>query len=163
MLLGISKATFDHRATKPQDGFRRRSAHVRLVGVQQLFPFVPFDRATLLGVADATLALRTDATVLRGTVKPISDHGLKEGKRVPMTAAASRWLTDVYDKVMNLRPTELASRLSPAEMFHEVLEHRWFLSEKAGRDVGTTAAARSYFDTCCRPSRSTSWRCPLWK
>ena len=76
MLLGISKATFDHRATKPQDGFRRRSAHVRLVGVQQLFPFVPFDRATLLGVADATLALRTDATVLRGTVKPISDHGL---------------------------------------------------------------------------------------
>jgi hypothetical protein len=47
---------------------------------------------------------------------------------------------------MNLRPPELASRLSPAEIFHEVLEHRWFLSEKAGRDVGTTAAARSYFD-----------------
>jgi hypothetical protein len=63
-----------------------------------------------------------------------------------MTAAASRWLTDVYDKVMKLVPPELASRLSPAEMFHEVLEHRWFLSEKAGRDVGTTAAARSYFD-----------------
>ena len=70
----------------------------------------------------------------------------KDDKRVPMTAAASRWLTDVYDKVMNLRPPELASRLSPAEIFHEVLEHRWFLSEKAGRDVGTTAAARSYFD-----------------
>jgi hypothetical protein len=70
----------------------------------------------------------------------------KDGKRVTMTAAASRWLTDVYDKVMNLRPPELASRLSPAEVFHEVLEHRWFLSEKAGRDVGTTAAARSYFD-----------------
>jgi len=30
-------------------------------------------------------------------------------------------------------------------VFHEVLEHRWFLSESAGRDVGTTAAARSYF------------------
>jgi hypothetical protein len=26
-----------------------------------------------------------------------------------------------------------------------VLEHRWFLSERAGRDVGTTAAASDYF------------------
>ena len=47
---------------------------------------------------------------------------------------------------MRLMPPELADRLSPAEVFHEVLEHRWFLSELAGRDVGTTAAARSYFE-----------------
>ncbi len=60
--------------------------------------------------------------------------------------AASRWLHDVYDKVMALMPPELASRLAPAEVFHEVLEHRWFLSEQAGRDIGTTAAARSYFE-----------------
>jgi hypothetical protein len=44
-------------------------------------------------------------------------------------------------------PTELAGRLAPAEVFHEILEHRWFLSEQAGQDVGTTAAARSYFET----------------
>ena len=25
--------------------------------------------------------------------------------------------------------------------------HRWYLSEQAGYDVGTTAAARSYFET----------------
>ena len=70
----------------------------------------------------------------------------KEGKKVTTTVAASRWLRDVYDKVMRLMPPELADRLSPAEVFHEVLEHRWFLSELAGRDVGTTAAARSYFE-----------------
>lgn len=70
----------------------------------------------------------------------------KEGKKVPTLVAASQWLRDVYDKVMNLMPPELADRLSPAEVFHEVLEHRWFLSELAGRDVGTTAAARSYFE-----------------
>jgi hypothetical protein len=28
-----------------------------------------------------------------------------------------------------------------------MLEHRWYLSEQAGHDVGTTAAARSYFNT----------------
>ena len=44
-------------------------------------------------------------------------------------------------------PGALAGRLEPAEVFHEVLEHRWFLSEQAGHDVGTTRAARSYFDT----------------
>ncbi len=60
--------------------------------------------------------------------------------------AASRWLRDVYDKALRLMPPELADRLSPAEVFHQVLEHRWFLSELAGRDVGTTVAARSYFD-----------------
>ena len=70
----------------------------------------------------------------------------KEGKRVTTTVAASRWLRDVYDKVMRLMPPQLSTRLSPAEVFHEVLEHRWFLSEQAGRDVGTTVAARSYFE-----------------
>ena len=42
---------------------------------------------------------------------------------------------------------ELAGRLAPAEVFHEVLEHRWFLSERAERDVGTAEAAPSYFTT----------------
>ena len=41
----------------------------------------------------------------------------------------------------------LAGRVAPAQMFHEVLEHRWFLSEQAGRDVGTTAALASYLDS----------------
>jgi hypothetical protein len=69
----------------------------------------------------------------------------RTGQRVSMTAAASRWLGEVYDKVMALMPADLATRLPQAEVFHEVLEHRWFLSEQAGRDIGTTAAARDYF------------------
>ena len=44
-------------------------------------------------------------------------------------------------------PGRPRGRLAPPEIFHEILEHRWFLSEQAGRDVGTTAAARSYFET----------------
>jgi len=43
-------------------------------------------------------------------------------------------------------PEDLRGRLAPAEFFHEILEHRWYMSEQAGRDVGTTAAARSYFE-----------------
>jgi hypothetical protein len=68
-----------------------------------------------------------------------------EGRRVPEALAAARWLMEVYQPVVGGIPPNLRTRLDEAEIFHEVLEHRWFLSEAAGRDVGTTAAARDYF------------------
>jgi hypothetical protein len=52
-------------------------------------------------------------------------------------------------------PGELSDRLAPAEVFHEILEHRWFLSEQAGTDVGTTAAARSYVEDILPTTAST--------
>jgi hypothetical protein len=69
-----------------------------------------------------------------------------EGHPVSEAMAASRWLAEVYDPVANAIPDELKAKLDAAEVFHEVLEHRWFLSERAGRDVGTTAATRDYLD-----------------
>lgn len=68
----------------------------------------------------------------------------KEDRAVPETVAAHRWRSEIYDKIMASVPAGLGDRLAPAEVFHEILEHRWFLSEQAGTDVGTTAAARSY-------------------
>jgi hypothetical protein len=68
----------------------------------------------------------------------------KEGRAIPELVAAHRWRSEVYDRVMALVPESLADRREPPEVFHEILEHRWFLSEQAGRDVGTTAAAKSY-------------------
>ena len=67
------------------------------------------------------------------------------GRPVPELMAASRWLAEVYDPVVTAIPAHLRAKLDSAEVFHEVLEHRWFLSERAGRDVGTTAAATDYF------------------
>jgi hypothetical protein len=71
----------------------------------------------------------------------------RDGRAVPETVAGHRWVTEVYQPIIDAIPAELAGRLAPAEVFHEILEHRWFLSEKAGRDVGTTEAATSYFET----------------
>ena len=68
-----------------------------------------------------------------------------EGRRVPETVAASKWLTDIYERVVQAIPSHLRSRLDPTEIFHEILEHRWFLSEAAGLDVGTSTAAKDYF------------------
>jgi hypothetical protein len=71
----------------------------------------------------------------------------RDGTALPETVAGHRWVDEVYWPVVAAIPGELLGRLAPAELFHEVLEHRWFLSEAAGHDVGTTRAARSYFET----------------
>jgi len=57
---------------------------------------------------------------------------------------AHRWLTSVYEPITAKVPAELRGRLEPAEVFHEILEHRWFLSEQRGHPVHTTEAADSY-------------------
>ena len=69
----------------------------------------------------------------------------RDGTELPDTVAGHRWVAEVYQPVVDSIPRHLAGRLAPPEIFHEILEHRWFLSEKAGRDVGTTEAAKSYF------------------
>jgi len=60
---------------------------------------------------------------------------------------AHRWLTQVYEPITAMVPAQLRGRLEPAEVFHEILEHRWFLSEQSGAPVHTVDAARSYIDT----------------
>lgn len=79
----------------------------------------------------------------------------KEGRAIREIVAAHRWRSEVYDRALARIPAELADRLEPAEIFHEILEHRWFLSELAGKDVGTTAAAKSYIDKILPKTPST--------
>lgn len=71
----------------------------------------------------------------------------QEGRRLPDRVAAARWLHEVFEPSLSVVPPELGGRREPAELFHELLEHRWFLSEAAGRDIGTGEAVRSYVDT----------------
>ncbi|GAA1287965.1 DUF4032 domain-containing protein [Saccharothrix xinjiangensis] len=71
----------------------------------------------------------------------------RDGRPVPEATAAHLWRSQVYDPVVAAVPADLLGVLAPAELFHEVLVHRWYLSENAGRDVGTTAALRSYLAT----------------
>src|SRR5690606_17633648 len=65
----------------------------------------------------------------------------------PRGIVAGRWLTSVYEPITAMVPRELRGRLEPAEVFHEILEHRWYLSERAGREVDIFDAARSYIDS----------------
>ena len=61
--------------------------------------------------------------------------------------AARRWLVDVFEPTIAAVPAELRGRLEPAELFHQVLDHRWYLSEAAGHDVGLSEAVKSFIST----------------
>jgi len=66
------------------------------------------------------------------------------------SAAAGRWLSEIFEPTIASIPRELLAKRAAAEIFHEILEHRWFLSERAGRDVGLKAATKSYVDQVLR-------------
>jgi hypothetical protein len=72
------------------------------------------------------------------------------GAPVPDDLAARSWLDQKFYGTLRLVPAELRGKLSDAEMFHEISEHRWLLSEQRGEDVGRAAAVTSYVATVLR-------------
>jgi tRNA A-37 threonylcarbamoyl transferase component Bud32 len=79
---------------------------------------------------------------------------LNRSAKAPITdaAAAGRWLSEVFEPAIGSVPEELLGKRAAAEIFHELLEHRWFLSEQAGRDVGMEKATASYVEQVLRPA-----------
>ena len=67
--------------------------------------------------------------------------------REDRSLVANRWLTETYDPIMRRLPPEVRGKLEPAEIFHEILEHRWLLSERAGHEVNIFDTADDYIRT----------------
>jgi hypothetical protein len=61
-------------------------------------------------------------------------------------AVATRWLTTIFAPLTAMVPPEHATKLQPAEFFHEVMEHRWRLSERDGHEVDLFEAAADYIE-----------------
>ena len=67
-----------------------------------------------------------------------------EGRSIPAEEVAGRWLRDVY------RPTlaRIAAAVGPArdlvQAYCDVLEEKWLMSEREGRDVGLSRAIEAY-------------------
>jgi hypothetical protein len=71
---------------------------------------------------------------------------------VSETAAAGRWLSEVFEPAVTAIPPELRGRRAAAEVFHELLEHRSALAAERDGDVDLQTAITSYIDTVLRPS-----------
>jgi len=65
-------------------------------------------------------------------------------RKVPETVAAAKWLDERFEPTIDGVPPDMVGKLQPAELYHQILEHLWFMSEAAGRDVGLGEAVTSY-------------------
>ncbi|MDP9820627.1 DUF4032 domain-containing protein [Nocardioides massiliensis] len=101
-------------------------------------------RRELLGLTGMDVEDNQARRLLNDLASFTAHHDLGDEDR---GIVAGRWLTTVYEPITAMIPHELRGRLEPAEVFHEILEHRWYLSERAGREVDIFDAARSYIDS----------------
>lgn len=73
-----------------------------------------------------------------------------QNRSIPFSVAAYHWLEELYQPVMQRMQPLLERRQAsdascdPAELYCQVLEHKWFLSERAQHDVGHIAAVDDY-------------------
>ena len=68
---------------------------------------------------------------------------LSTGRKVGEEAGARRWRREVFQPALRkLRP--MIGGRDPVQAYCDVLEHKWLLSERAGRDVGLDAAIAAY-------------------
>jgi hypothetical protein len=81
----------------------------------------------------------------------VEDSGLRTGRdRSGATrpeVLAHRWVRDVFRPTVRAVPPELRGSMDPAEIYHQLLEHRWYLSERAQHDIGIDTAVEDYIRT----------------
>lgn len=141
-------------------GFAVEEVDIRLAGDQSTLTFTPklvapnyhsLKLKEVLGLdAEEFQAKRLLASFERFRSRELSRTPNKED-------LAGRWLEEVFHKVINSVPEELQGRVEDAQLFHEVLEHRWYLGEKAGHDLGLDFATVDYINNVL-PLRTDSGR-----
>ena len=70
----------------------------------------------------------------------------KLDRSVPLSVAAFRWQRERFEPALRSLAPVLGQVPDPAEVYCQVLEHKWFLSERAKRDVGLEAAIADYVE-----------------
>jgi len=65
-------------------------------------------------------------------------------RALPDTVVAVRWLDQRFEPLTTSVPASLRSKLEAAEIYHQLLEHRWFLSEGRQAEVSLEEALDSY-------------------
>lgn len=68
----------------------------------------------------------------------------KNNRSTPLSVAAYYWLEHIYQPTLKILEGLIDPQTSPAELYCEVLEHKWYLSEKAHHDVGHQSAAEDF-------------------
>ncbi|GAA0438820.1 MULTISPECIES: DUF4032 domain-containing protein [Leifsonia] len=98
--------------------------------------------------------LDTGENQARRLLNDLDSYSATLGKQgLDEEAMAHEWLLRVFEPVVRAIPADLKGKLEPAEVFHQLLEHRWFMSQREGRDVPLAEALTSYINDVLRHRR----------
>ena len=70
-----------------------------------------------------------------------------QNRSTPLSLAAFKWLEEIYLPTLESLHPLVDQYSDPAELYCQVLEHKWYLSERAHHDVGHQAAVKGYLGT----------------
>jgi hypothetical protein len=99
-----------------------------------------FHRDQLAGLTGIS-AEETQAQRLMNEIQELRAAMADERIRtVPLAVAAYHWLTHFYQPLIERLAPLIRDDRPPQEVYCQVLEHKWYLSERAGHDVGHDAA-----------------------
>jgi len=77
----------------------------------------------------------------------LNDMDTFRAKNAPHAAesvAAHKWLVEVFEPAVTRIPADLRAKRDAAQFFHEVLDYRWYQSQRENREVPTEEAAAGY-------------------
>lgn len=63
-----------------------------------------------------------------------------------LEVVATDWMREVFEPTVRMIPKEYRSIVEPAQFFHDVLTHRWYMAEQVGHDVPMADAVSSYIE-----------------
>jgi hypothetical protein len=75
------------------------------------------------------------------------------GKDADEEQIAHEWLVRVFEPVVRAIPRDLSGKLEPAEVFHQLLDHRWYMAQNQSRDIPLAEAVTSYVQDVLRHRR----------
>ena len=70
---------------------------------------------------------------------------------VPEPLSAYRWYREAYLPLLEAVPPDQRRKLDDAEIFHQIMEHRWYMSEREGRQVAMAEVVPSYVERILKP------------
>jgi len=83
----------------------------------------------------------------RELMKDLEDFRSKHNITVENTnIAAHRWVSERFNQVIAKVPPQMRAKFTPAQLYYEILQYRWKISEESGQDIGIRSAADDYIE-----------------
>lgn len=95
--------------------------------------------------------LDTEENQARRLLNDLDTFRARTGQQhVDESVVAHQWVTQCFEPVITAIPAELTGKRDPAQVFHELLDYRWYASQAALHEVPLRDAVQGYIQDVLR-------------